>query len=172
MALALRAGAGSARAAAAPTRRRSVAAGARKQQQAAQQAAQPGSSAAAPAPAPGAEASTSAPAAPEQAVTREFRALGSKVVETNAPFRGPEDAPDFWEGERFEAFGKALESYFLPGLVVLGLVCGGIAAKTYNEDATTYIKPPTGPDAQPSIIIATPEATAGGAAAPSLVGGE
>jgi hypothetical protein len=37
-------------------------------------------------------------------------------------------------------FGKALENYFIPGLIVLGLVCGGIAAKTYNEGATTFVK--------------------------------
>jgi len=39
-----------------------------------------------------------------------------------------------------QAFGKVLENYFLPGLIVLGLVCGGIAAKTYNEGATTFVK--------------------------------
>jgi hypothetical protein len=52
-----------------------------------------------------AEASTSAPAAaaPEQSpVKREFTALGSKVVETNVPFKGPEDEQDFWEGEKFD----------------------------------------------------------------------
>lgn len=37
-------------------------------------------------------------------------------------------------------FGKALENYFIPGLIVLGVVCGGIAAKTYNEGATTFVK--------------------------------
>eukprot|EP00878_Enallax_costatus_P018942 GHUV01019967.1.p1 GENE.GHUV01019967.1~~GHUV01019967.1.p1 ORF type:complete len:135 (+),score=25.84 GHUV01019967.1:157-561(+) len=91
------------------------------------------------------EASTSAPsssdAAPQQPVTREFRALGSKVIETNVPFKGPEDQEDFWEGDKFDAFGKALENYFVPGLIALGLVCGGIAAKTYNDGATEYIKP-------------------------------
>lgn len=47
-------------------------------------------------------ASTSAPA-PEQApVTREFTALGSKVVESNVAFKGPEDQQDFWEGEKFD----------------------------------------------------------------------
>lgn len=39
-----------------------------------------------------------------------------------------------------QAFGKALEKYFLPGLVVLGIICGGIAARTYQDDATAYIK--------------------------------
>ena len=34
-----------------------------------------------------------------------------------------------------QAFGKLVERYFLPGLVVLGLICGGIAAHTYNDDA-------------------------------------
>lgn len=37
-------------------------------------------------------------------------------------------------------FGKTLENYFIPGLIVLGVICGGIAAKTYNEGATTYVK--------------------------------
>jgi hypothetical protein len=96
-------------------------------------------------------------AQPQQPVTREFRAFGSKAVETNVPFKGPEDQEDFWEGEKFDAFGKALENYFIPGLIALGLVCGGIAAKTYNDGATEYIKPPTGPDAEPTIIMATPE---------------
>jgi hypothetical protein len=27
---------------------------------------------------------------------------GSKVVEQNVAFKGPEDQEDFWEGERFE----------------------------------------------------------------------
>lgn len=35
--------------------------------------------------------------------------------------------------------GKFLETYFLPVLVVLGLVCGGIAANSYNEDADVYV---------------------------------
>jgi hypothetical protein len=35
-------------------------------------------------------------------VTREFTALGSKVVESNVAFKGPEDDQDFWEGEKFE----------------------------------------------------------------------
>lgn len=113
------------------------------------------------------EPSTSAPAAEQQQsaeIKREFTALGSKVVESNLPFKGPEDEKDFWEGDQFDAFGKALENYFVPGLIALGLVCGGIAAKTYNDGATAFVKPPTGPDAEPSIIIAIPEA---GQSAPS-----
>lgn len=35
-------------------------------------------------------------------MTREFTALGSKVVESNVAFKGPEDEQDFWEGEKFE----------------------------------------------------------------------
>ncbi|KAF6266759.1 hypothetical protein COO60DRAFT_1473359 [Scenedesmus sp. NREL 46B-D3] len=113
-------------------------------------------------------ASTSAAEVPVQPVTREFSALGSKVVESNVPFKGPEDEPDFWEGNQFENFGKTLENYFIPGLIVLGVICGGIAAKTYNEGATTYVKTPTGPDAEPTIIIATPDAE-GGLSAPTLL---
>lgn len=39
------------------------------------------------------------------------------------------------------AFGKALENYFIPGLIALGLVCGGTAAKFYNDDATAFLTP-------------------------------
>lgn len=54
------------------------------------------------APAPAAAPSSSAPEVPVQPVTREFNALGSKVVESNVAFKGPEDEPDFWEGNQFE----------------------------------------------------------------------
>lgn len=117
---------------------------------------------------PAASTSTPAepvPSTPASPVTREFTAFGSKVVETNMPFKGPEDEKDFWEGDQFDAFGKALENYFVPGLIVLGIVCGGLAAKTYNDGATAFVKPPTGPDAEPSIIIAIPAAPEG---APNL----
>lgn len=154
-------------------------------------------------------------AAPSEPVTREFTALGSKVVESNVAFKGPEDEKDFWEGDKFDgeeclwhvasgcqaggsggclavarpncmesvspaartkqqsqfllrhtsapaailpagvtlaashpmslllcaAFGKALENYFIPGLIALGVVCGGIAAKSYNDGATAFVKP-------------------------------
>jgi hypothetical protein len=53
-------------------------------------------------PSPQEAASSSAPEVPVQPVTREFSALGSKVVESNVPFKGPEDEPDFWEGNQFE----------------------------------------------------------------------
>lgn len=39
-----------------------------------------------------------------------------------------------------QAFGKLVERYFLPGLVVLGVICGAIAARSYEEGATAYIK--------------------------------
>jgi hypothetical protein len=45
-----------------------------------------------------------------QPVTREFSALGSKVVESNVPFKGPEDEPDFWEGNQFEVSPAAARS--------------------------------------------------------------
>lgn len=41
-------------------------------------------------------------------MTREFTALGSKVVESNVPFKGPEDEKDFWEGDRFDGEQLAL----------------------------------------------------------------
>jgi hypothetical protein len=56
-----------------------------------------------------------------------------------------------------QAFGKALENYFLPALIALGVLCGGIAAKTYNDGATAFVTP-AGPDT-PSIIVASPEQT-------------
>lgn len=37
-------------------------------------------------------------------------------------------------------FGKTMEKFFLPGVVVLGLIIGGIAAGTYNDGADTFIK--------------------------------
>jgi len=87
-------------------------------------------------------------------VYREFKSLGSKVIETNQPLPGPEDEKDFWEGEQFDAFGKAVETYFLPGLLVLGLICGGIAASSYNDGASSYVKGATSPEDTGSIIIA------------------
>lgn len=35
-------------------------------------------------------------------VTREWTSLGSRVIETNQKFTGPEDKEDFWEGAKFE----------------------------------------------------------------------
>lgn len=32
-----------------------------------------------------------------------------------------------------------MEKFFLPGLVVLGIVCGGIAAQTYNQGADVFL---------------------------------
>lgn len=40
-----------------------------------------------------------------------------------------------------QALGQTMERWFLPLLVVLGLICGGIAASSYNEDADVFIKP-------------------------------
>lgn len=34
-----------------------------------------------------------------------------------------------------------LQTYFLPGLVALGVVVGAIAAATYNQDASVFITP-------------------------------
>lgn len=38
-------------------------------------------------------------------VVREYRSLGSKVIESNASLSGPEDQKDFWEGEQFDVSG-------------------------------------------------------------------
>lgn len=42
-----------------------------------------------------------------------------------------------------QSFGKALETYFLPALVALGVVIGGFAARSYSgpEGASAFIKP-------------------------------
>jgi hypothetical protein len=40
-----------------------------------------------------------------------------------------------------QTFGQVMEKWFLPGLLVLGLVCGGIAAGTYNDGADTFVAP-------------------------------
>lgn len=39
-----------------------------------------------------------------------------------------------------QAFGKVMERFFLPALVVLGLGIGSIAASSYNENADVFIK--------------------------------
>jgi hypothetical protein len=59
------------------------------------------------------------PSTPASPVTREFTAFGSKVVETNMPFKGPEDEKDFWEGDQFDGEPKGTAHM---GQVHLGLV--------------------------------------------------
>mmetsp|Transcript_31164 Transcript_31164/g.69293 ORF Transcript_31164/g.69293 Transcript_31164/m.69293 type:complete len:161 (-) Transcript_31164:542-1024(-) len=102
----------------------------------------------------GTSPSTTAPEQPQEKVVREYTAWGVKVIESNDTIVGQESEKDYWESEEFESLGKAVEKYFLPGLVVLGLVCGGIAAGTYNEGATVFIKSPTGPDASAQLVPA------------------
>ncbi|GAX85980.1 hypothetical protein CEUSTIGMA_g13396.t1 [Chlamydomonas eustigma] len=88
-------------------------------------------------------------------IVREYKAWGVKVVESTEPFpAGPEEEKDFWESDNYNELGKALENYFLPGLVVLGLVIGGYAANTYNEGATVFVKPASGPENPPVLIPA------------------
>ncbi|GIL93145.1 hypothetical protein Vretimale_19374 [Volvox reticuliferus] len=86
--------------------------------------------------------------------TREFTANGARIIETDGKLSGPEDDKDFWEGENMETFGKVMERFFIPGLVVLGLICGGIAARSYNDEADVFIAPPPGPDADVVVIPA------------------
>lgn len=52
----------------------------------------------------------------------------------------PQDTiePDLWEGENMEKLGSFFEKFFLPVLVVLGLVIGGVAAGTYNDGADVF----------------------------------
>ena len=48
---------------------------------------------------------------------REFKSLGSKVIETNQPLPGPEDEKDFWEGEKFDVSDQTgCHQYLLPDL--------------------------------------------------------
>jgi len=67
------------------------------------------------------------------------RSLGSQVIESSDAFENPPEK-DPWEDPKWENLGQFGEKYFLPTLVVLGLVCGGIAAGTYNNGADTFIK--------------------------------
>jgi hypothetical protein len=53
------------------------------------------------------------------------RSLGSQVIEQGDAFE-----KDMWEDPKFEQLGTFGEKYFLLTLVVLELVCGGIAAGT------------------------------------------
>jgi len=57
--------------------------------------------------------------------------LGSQVVESSEAFENPPDK-DFWEDTKFENLGTFGEKYFLPTLLVLGLICGGVAAGSYE----------------------------------------
>ncbi|KAG2487011.1 hypothetical protein HYH03_014382 [Edaphochlamys debaryana] len=102
--------------------------------------------------APAATPNSSEPAKPTY--VREFDSWGARIVESDGRLTGPEDQKDPWEGENMEAVGKIFEKWFVPGLVVLGLICGGIAARSYNEDADVFIKTPTGPDADIVVVPA------------------
>lgn len=91
-------------------------------------------------------------AAPAGKVLREFDALGSKVIETTVQFeQGPEAVKDIWEDSKFETLGKVLENWFLPGIVVLALLTGGLAAKTYNDGAAPFVPPGAGEEQ--SVIV-------------------
>mmetsp|Transcript_23839 Transcript_23839/g.61887 ORF Transcript_23839/g.61887 Transcript_23839/m.61887 type:complete len:149 (+) Transcript_23839:1780-2226(+) len=89
----------------------------------------------------------------KEAYRREFRSLGSQVIETSDGFENPPDK-DMWEDPKWESLGQFGEKYFLPTLLVLGLVCGGIAAGTYNSGADTYIKAAPGPEETMRVIPA------------------
>ncbi|KAG6554167.1 hypothetical protein Mapa_004083 [Marchantia paleacea] len=45
--------------------------------------------------------------------------------------------PDFWEGEKWEAFGFAIQYMWLFG-VLISLVACGVAVRTYNTGATDF----------------------------------
>lgn len=52
-----------------------------------------------------------------------------------------------------EKLGTFVEKFFLPVLVVLGLLIGGVAASTYNEGAEVF-QTPASPNALPTLIPA------------------
>ena len=52
-----------------------------------------------------------------------------------------------------EKLGTFVEKFFLPVLIVLGLVIGGVAAGTYNDGADVF-QTPAAPNALPSLIPA------------------
>ncbi|KAF5838872.1 hypothetical protein DUNSADRAFT_2041 [Dunaliella salina] len=89
----------------------------------------------------------------KEAYRREFRSLGSQVIETSDDFENPPDK-DMWDDPKWQRLGEFGEKYFLPTLLVLGLVCGGIAAGTYNSGADTYIKAAPSPDDTMRVIPA------------------
>ncbi|KAJ9512706.1 hypothetical protein QJQ45_019003 [Haematococcus lacustris] len=101
-----------------------------------------------------ADLSSTAPPTSQPPSIREFRSLGSKVIESDQPFEEPPNS-DPWEGQQFEALGTVLEKWFLPMLVVFGLVCGGFAAANYNTDADMLLKPAAGPDTSAELIPAS-----------------
>eukprot|EP01025_Chloroclados_australasicus_P065207 TRINITY_DN8856_c0_g1_i3.p2 TRINITY_DN8856_c0_g1~~TRINITY_DN8856_c0_g1_i3.p2 ORF type:complete len:120 (+),score=10.81 TRINITY_DN8856_c0_g1_i3:156-515(+) len=51
-----------------------------------------------------------------------------------------EEIQDFWEGEKWEWIGT-VGQYFVPLVVLLAVIVGGIAAYTYNEGASVFLKP-------------------------------
>lgn len=98
--------------------------------------------------------------ADEPLIRREFSSLGSKVIETNQSLAGPENEPDFWEGDKFEWLGTGLAKWFVPMVIVLGLAIGGIAARSYNEGADVLIKPAS-EEAGLEFVRATPSSLGG-----------
>eukprot|EP01023_Acetabularia_acetabulum_P020414 TRINITY_DN205_c0_g1_i1.p3 TRINITY_DN205_c0_g1~~TRINITY_DN205_c0_g1_i1.p3 ORF type:complete len:132 (-),score=14.78 TRINITY_DN205_c0_g1_i1:473-868(-) len=83
--------------------------------------------------------------------TRKRAKLGQKIITCTLQQQADEeqtidefstsfaDAKDFWEGEQWEwigTFGK----YFLPLIVLLFMVLGGIAAITYQEKEPAFVQ--------------------------------
>jgi len=70
----------------------------------------------------------------------------------------PEYERDFWEDPKFDILGSLMQ-YFIPVFVVLGLVVGGIAAKSFNEGATSYLEPASSETTSAEIVPIQPEQT-------------
>lgn len=63
---------------------------------------------------------------------------------------------DFWEGEKWEWLGK-LSFVLVPLLMLLAVLVGAFAAKTYDSGASTFLAPPSPEDATVKLIPGRPD---------------
>lgn len=57
---------------------------------------------------------------------------------------------DFWEGDKFEWLGK-FAFFFVPVVLVGGILVASFAASTYNEGAVSYLVTPT--ESRDALIV-------------------
>lgn len=62
---------------------------------------------------------------------------------------------DIWQGEQWEWLGSFMNA-FIPIVIVLALIIGGLAASFYNEGAKVFVKSPTSEGEAPEIFLAEP----------------
>ncbi|KAA6418147.1 MAG: hypothetical protein FRX49_11910 [Trebouxia sp. A1-2] len=93
-------------------------------------------------------------------LSQDLQALGKKettvfgdLVDDDAQLQDiPEPGQqDFWEGEKWEWLGK-LSFVLVPLLVLLAVLVGAFAAKTYDSGASTFLAPPSPEDATVKLI--------------------